>query len=54
MADLKYGDINDDVLSAMQTPRAPYFAAVAMLAAGIGWGALVWLYQMQAGWGSPG
>ncbi|GAB7028218.1 quinol:electron acceptor oxidoreductase subunit ActD [Geotalea toluenoxydans] len=54
MADLKYGDINDDVLSAMQTPRAPYFAAVAMLAAGIGWGALVWLYQMQAGMGVTG
>lgn len=54
MPDLKYGDINDDVLSAMQPPRTPYFVALAVLGAVIGWGALVWLYQMQAGIGVTG
>jgi Ni/Fe-hydrogenase subunit HybB-like protein len=52
--ELKYGEINDDVLSAMQRPQAPYYFALAFLAALLGWGALCWLYQTQFGMGVTG
>lgn len=54
MAELKYGEINDDVLSAMQKPGVPYFFALAFLALVLGWGALCWLYQTQFGMGVTG
>ncbi|HJV34183.1 quinol:electron acceptor oxidoreductase subunit ActD [Geomonas sp.] len=54
MAELKYGEINDDVLSAMQKPGIPYFFALAFLAVTLGWGALCWLYQTQYGMGVTG
>ncbi|GFO54048.1 hypothetical protein GMSM_10550 [Geomonas sp. Red276] len=54
MADLGYGEINDDVLQAMQKPGIPYFLALAFLAAIIGWGALCWTYQVQFGMGVTG
>ena len=31
MAELGYGEITDDVLNALQKPRAPFFFAVAFL-----------------------
>ena len=54
MPDLRYGEINDDVLNAMQKPRAPYYFAVAFLAALTGWGGLCWMYQVQFGMGVSG
>ena len=54
MSDLRYGQINDDVLSAMEKPRAPFYFAVAFLAALIGWAALCWIYQIQLGMGVSG
>ena len=54
MADLSYEEINDDVLGAMGRPRAPYFVALAFLAALTGWAALCWVYQIQLGMGVSG
>jgi len=54
VADLRYGAINDDVLNAMEKPRAPYFFAIAFLALLIGWAALCWTYQTQLGMGVTG
>ena len=54
MADLGYGAINDDVLNAMGKPRAPFYFAIAFLAALIGWAALCWTYQIQLGMGVSG
>ena len=54
VADLRYGEINDDVLSAMQKPGVPFYFAVAFLAAVAGWGALCLMYQVQAGMGVTG
>jgi Ni/Fe-hydrogenase subunit HybB-like protein len=52
--ELKYGEINDDALSALQKPGFPYFFALATLAALLGWGAVCWLYQVQFGMGVTG
>jgi Ni/Fe-hydrogenase subunit HybB-like protein len=54
VADLRYGEINDDVLSAMGKPRAPFYFAVAFLGILIGLAALCWIYQVQAGMGVSG
>lgn len=54
MSDLRYGEINDDVLSAMQKPRISFYFAVAFLAALIGWAGICWMYQVQFGMGVTG
>jgi Ni/Fe-hydrogenase subunit HybB-like protein len=50
----RYGQINDDVLAAMEKPRAPFFFAVAFLAMLVGVAALCWMYQIQIGMGVSG
>ena len=54
MAELKYGEINDEVLGALGKPRAPFYFAVAFLAMLTGWAALCWIYQVQLGMGVSG
>jgi Ni/Fe-hydrogenase subunit HybB-like protein len=54
VGELKYGEINDDVLGAMQKPRAPFYFAIAFLGALIGWAGLCWMYQVQFGMGVSG
>ncbi|RPH75171.1 NrfD family oxidoreductase membrane subunit, partial [bacterium] len=54
MSELKYGQINDDVLRGMQPPGTAYMAAIAFLAAVLGWAAFCWAYQMQRGMGVTG
>lgn len=54
MGDLRYGEINDEVLGAMQKPGAYFYLAIAFLGAVIGWGALCWVYQVQFGIGVTG
>jgi len=54
VADLRYGEINDEVLSAMRKPEAPFYFAIAFLAALIGWAGLCWVYQVQMGMGVSG
>lgn len=54
MSDLNYGEINDIVLSATRPPRPAYYVILALLAAAIGWAALVWIYQMHTGMGVAG
>ena len=54
MADLRYGEINDDVLNALQKPRTPYLIVIAGLAAIIGYALLVFLYQVRTGMGVTG
>ena len=54
VADLRYGEINDEVLGAMQKPGAYFYLAIAFLGAVIGWGALCWVYQAQFGMGVTG
>jgi Ni/Fe-hydrogenase subunit HybB-like protein len=52
--DLRYGEINDDVLGALAKPRVPYFIAIGVLAALIGWAGLCLMYQVQFGMGVTG
>ena len=54
MADLRYGEINDDVLNAMQKPSVAFYLAVAFLAALVGLAGLCLMYQVQAGMGVTG
>ena len=54
MGDLKYGEINDDVLNAMQKPSVAFYLAVAFLAALVGLAGLCLMYQVQAGMGVTG
>ncbi|MBJ6726099.1 quinol:electron acceptor oxidoreductase subunit ActD [Geomesophilobacter sediminis] len=54
MAELGYGEINDDALSAMNPPRTPYLVAVAALVGVVGYAALIFLYQIQFGMGVTG
>jgi len=54
VADLRYGEINDEVLSAMRKPGPPFYFAIAFLGALIGWAALCWVYQVQFGMGVSG
>jgi Ni/Fe-hydrogenase subunit HybB-like protein len=54
LPDLRYGEINDDVLGAMSKPRAPFYFAVAFLSLLIGIAALCWIYQTQLGMGVTG
>jgi len=54
VADLEYGQINDDVLGAMEKPKTGFFLAVAFLAGMVGLAALCLMYQVQAGMGVTG
>ncbi|UFS70374.1 DUF3341 domain-containing protein [Geomonas sp. RF6] len=54
MAQLKYGDINDDALRAMQKPHLPYLVTIALLALMVGGAAVVWANQMLVGMGVTG
>jgi Ni/Fe-hydrogenase subunit HybB-like protein len=54
VADLRYGEINDDTLGAMQNPSPAYFFAVGFLALILGFGGLCWMYQTQYGMGVTG
>ncbi|ACH37155.1 menaquinol oxidoreductase complex ACIII, menaquinol-binding membrane protein subunit ActC and DUF3341 subunit ActD [Citrifermentans bemidjiense Bem] len=54
MADLGYGEINDDVLRALKKPTLPYFLTAAALAGVVGLAALTFMYQTQAGMGVTG
>ncbi|HBA87287.1 MAG TPA: NrfD family oxidoreductase membrane subunit [Geobacter sp.] len=54
MPDLNYGDINDDVLNAMQRPSVAFYFAVALLAGLVGVAGLCLMYQVQAGMGVTG
>jgi Ni/Fe-hydrogenase subunit HybB-like protein len=51
---LTYTMINEDVLEPLKTPRLLYFAAVAMLACGILWAGISWIYQVKTGMGVTG
>lgn len=54
MADLQYGQINDDVLRAMKGPGLAFYLAAASLAGLVGLAALCLMYQVQAGMGVTG
>lgn len=54
MAELEYGEINDDVLNAMRKPGIPFYLAVMLLAGLVGLAALCLMFQTQAGMGVTG
>jgi Ni/Fe-hydrogenase subunit HybB-like protein len=54
MARIALRDYNRAIISALSPPSPRYWAAVALLSAGIGWGALMWGHQMTYGMGAAG
>jgi Ni/Fe-hydrogenase subunit HybB-like protein len=46
---LTYTQINDDVLAPLKMPRLLYFGIMAVLASGIVWAGVCWLYQAKMG-----
>ena len=54
LSPLALQDINDDVLQATKPPPIRYYLALALLAAGIGWGWLAWTWQVWYGMGAAG
>jgi Ni/Fe-hydrogenase subunit HybB-like protein len=54
VAQLTYGNVNDDVLGPLKAPGRGYFIALACLALGISVALTVWVYQTQVGLGITG
>lgn len=54
MKPLSYGETNDLVLGATEPPGRLYWIVLALLAGGIGWAALMWIYQIRYGMGVAG
>jgi hypothetical protein len=51
---LSYTTINADVLEPLKTPRLLYFGMVTILACGILWAGISWIYQVKTGMGVTG